>query len=559
MTRLSTELRDRTYRWLADDPDPDTKLELQRLLATAMAGDESVVDDLAGRMSGPLTFGTAGLRGPVRAGPNGMNTAVVVRTTAGVAEYLRANGHAGGTVIVGRDARHGSERFAAAAARVLAGAGYIVRVLPGPLPTPVTAFLVRALHAVAGIQITASHNPPADNGYKLYLGDGAQIAPPDDRVIEAAIRGIPPAISVPTSEGALPVSDADLDRYLDRVASLPRGAARDLRIVLTPMHGVGGVTAVEALRRSGFTDVRLVGEQAEPDPEFPTVTFPNPEEPGASDLLLHLASEVDADLAVALDPDGDRCALGVRDRDGSWRMLRGDDTGVLLGYHMLSTLDRLAHPDPLVATTIVSGSLLKAIAEAHGARYDETLTGFKWLVRAGDGKGTGLVYAYEEAIGHCADPDFVRDKDGISAAVLAADLTAGLKATGKTLLDVLDELSVHHGVHHTEQVSIRVDDLSRIGALMASVRSNPPTELAGTPVTAEDLLPAADVLRLTGERLRVVIRPSGTEPKLKAYLQVISPVGEAGLDAARADAAKRTAEVREAVSTLLAHQGSTPS
>jgi phosphomannomutase len=559
MTKLSTELRDRTFRWLADDPDPDTKLELQRVLANAMAGDESAVHDLADRMSGPLTFGTAGLRGPVRAGPNGMNSAVVIRTTAGVAEWLRANGHLGGTVIVGRDARHGSDKFAAAAAKVLAGAGFIVRVLPGPLPTPITAFLVRAVPAVAGIQVTASHNPPADNGYKLYLGDGAQIAPPDDRVIEAAIRGVPPAISIPTSEGVLPVSDADLERYLARVVSLPRGAARDLKIVLTPMHGVGGQTAVEALRRGGFTDVQQVVEQAEPDPEFPTVTFPNPEEPGAPDLLLRLASEVDAELAVALDPDGDRCALGVRGRDGTWRMLKGDDTGTLLGYHVLSTLDRVAHPDPLVATTIVSASLLKEIAAAHNARYDETLTGFKWLVRAGDGKGTGLVYAYEEALGHCADPDFVRDKDGISAAMLAADLAATLKAAGRTLLDVLDELSVHYGVHATEQVAVRVDELSRIGALMAAIRANPPASLAGTPVTIEDLLPASNVLRLTGERLRVIIRPSGTEPKLKAYLQVVEPVGEPGLEAARADAAKRIAEVREAVSALLDHQGSTPS
>lgn len=558
MTRLSTELRNRTFRWIADDPDQDTKLELQRVLATAMAGDESAVDDLADRMSGPLTFGTAGLRGPVRAGPNGMNTAVVVRTTAGVAEWLRANGRFG-IVVVGRDARHGSAKFAEAAAKVLAGAGFAVRVLPGPLPTPITAFLVRALGAVAGIQITASHNPPADNGYKLYLGDGAQIAPPDDRVIEAAIRGIPPAISVPTAAGALPVSDAEVERYLERVASLPKGTARDLRIVLTAMHGVGAQTAVEALRRSGFTDVRLVAEQAEPDPEFPTVAFPNPEEPGAADLLLRLASEVDADLAVALDPDGDRCALGVRQPDGTWRMLRGDETGALIGYHVLSTLDRLAHPDPLVATTIVSSSLLKEIATAHGARYDETLTGFKWLVRAGDGKGTGLVYAYEEALGHCADPDFVRDKDGISATVLAADLAATLKAAGKTLLDALDELAVQCGLHATEQVSVRVDDLSRIGTLMSAVRASPPAELAGVAVTVEDLLPEANVVRLTGERLRVVIRPSGTEPKLKAYLQVVEPVGDAGLDAAKANAAKRLASVREAVSALLDYQGNAPS
>jgi phosphomannomutase len=448
-------------------------------------------------------------------------------------------------VIVGRDARRGSAEFAAAAAAVMAGAGFAVRVLPEPLPTPVTAFLVRAEHAVAGIQITASHNPPADNGYKLYLEDGAQIAPPDDRLIEAAIRGVPPAISVPTAVGALPVGEADVDRYLDRVATLPRGTARDLRIVLTPMHGVGGATAVEALRRSGFTDVRVVVEQAAPDPNFPTVAFPNPEEPGAPDLLLQLASDVDADLAVALDPDGDRCALGVRDRDGTWRMLRGDETGVLLGAHLLSTMDRLVHPDPLVATTIVSSSLLSSIAAAHGARYAETLTGFKWLVRA----GAGLVYAYEEALGHCCDPDFVRDKDGISAAVLAADLAATLKAAGRSLLDALDDLAVQHGLHLTDQVSVRVDEPAR---LMATVRANPPAALAGADVQTEDLLPDANVLRLTGNNLRVVIRPSGTEPKLKAYLQVVEPVGDAtNLNQARETATARLAEVRAAVTELL--------
>jgi phosphomannomutase len=344
-----------------------------------------------------------------------------------------------------------------------------------------------------------------------------------------------------------------VDRYLDRVATLPHGSARDVRLVLTPMHGVGGQTAVEALYRSGFTDVRVVMEQAVPDPDFPTVSFPNPEEPGASDLLLRLASAVDADLAVALDPDADRCALGVRERDGSWRMLRGDETGTLIGDHVLATLDRTVHPDPLVATTIVSSSLLGEIAAAHGARYAETLTGFKWLVRAGD----GLVYAYEEALGHCVDPEFVRDKDGSSAAVLAADLAATLKAAGRTLLDALDELAVRHGLHLTEQVSVRVAEPAR---LLAAVRAAPPAELAGGPVELTDLLPDANVLRLTGDRLRVIIRPSGTEPKLKAYLQVVEPVGEpARLDQARADAMKRMAEVAAAVAALLdRHQGRGP-
>ena len=517
---LSTTLRDAAFSWIASDVDPADKAELQTVLAKAMTGAAAAVDELADRLSGPLEFGTAGLRGPVRAGSNGMNRAVVIRTTAGVGQWLLAHGHAGGIVVVGRDARHGSEAFHRNVAAVLAADGFDVRVLPSPLPTPVLAFAVRELGAVAGIQITASHNPPADNGYKLYDGTGGQIVPPADREIEAAIAGIPAAVSVPRApESSWTVLGEDLlESYYDRIAALPHGTVRDLRIALTPMHGVGGATAVEALRRAGFTDVRVVRAQAAPDPDFPTVSFPNPEEPGATDELLALAEEIGADLAIALDPDADRCALGVR-ADGRWRMLRGDETGVLLGGYVLSTVDTA---DPLVATTIVSSSLLGKMARAQGARYAETLTGFKWLVRA----GAGLVFAYEEALGVCVDPESVRDKDGISAAVAAADLAATTKAAGKSLTDILDELARIHGLHLTEQISLRFDDLSRIGKLMAALRAGPPAELAGIAVTTEDLLPEADVLRLRGDNLRVVIRPSGTEPKLKAYLEIVVPAEE---------------------------------
>jgi phosphomannomutase len=523
---------------MADDPDPVTRAELQKVAARAMGGDQSAVDELADRMNGTLTFGTAGLRGRVRAGSNGMNRAVVTRATAGVAEWLRHKGHAGGTVLVGRDARHGSVEFAEATAGVLAAAGFLVRTLPGPLPTPMTAFHVRALGAVAGIQVTASHNPPADNGYKVYADDGAQIVPPDDTLIEAGIRSAPAAVSVPLTDGAVPLTD--VAGYVARLATLPRGTARALRVVLTPMHGVGGATAVEALHAAGFTDVRLVPSQADPDPDFPTVTFPNPEEPGASDALLALAAETDADLAVALDPDADRCALGVRGPDG-WRMLSGDETGVLLGSHVLSTVDR---PDPLVASTIVSSSLLSLVAAAHGARHAETLTGFKWLMRAGD----GLVFAYEEALGLSVDPDFVRDKDGISAAVLACDMAATLKASGRTLLDVLDDLAKAHGVHLTDQVSLRFDDVSAMPRLVAALRANPPVSLCGVPVTQDG--PAPDILRLRGDGLRVVVRPSGTEPKVKAYLEVVTPV-TTSLVNARAEAIARLATLRDEVTALL--------
>ena len=332
MTVLTPAQRDAAMRWIADDPDPDTRVELQRVLAAALTGDQEAAVDLADRMAGTLQFGTAGLRGPVRAGPNGMNVAVVRRTTAGLAHWLRARGRAGAPVVVGRDARRGSEAFAAAAAEVLAGAGFAVRTLPGPLPTPVLAFAVREIGAVAGVQITASHNPPADNGYKVYVDDGGQLAPPADTEIEAAIAAAPPAFSVPVGppHGIVDVREA----YLDRVARLPRGTARTLRIALTPLHGVGGETAVLALARAGFTDVHVVTAQAVPDAAFPTVAFPNPEEPGVTDALLATAERVGADLAVALDPDADRCALGVPTPVG-WRMLTGDETGALLGDHIL--------------------------------------------------------------------------------------------------------------------------------------------------------------------------------------------------------------------------------
>ena len=548
---MKPQLRDAAFRWIADDPDGGDRAELQGVLAAAMAGgDSGALDELAERMAGPLTFGTAGLRGPVRAGPNGMNRAVVVRTTAGLGDWLLGHGRRGGVVVVGRDARHRSEEFCEAVAGVLAAGGFDVRVLPGPLPTPVLAFAVRSLDAVAGVQITASHNPPADNGYKVYLDAGAQIVSPVDAEIEAAIAAVPAAVSVPVGRTWTTLDESIVEAYLDRVASLPRGAERTLRVALTPMHGVGGTTAIAALRRAGFTDLHQVAEQFEPDADFPTVPFPNPEEPGATDLLLELAASVEADLAIAFDPDADRCALGVRDRDGRWRMLRGDETGALLGEHALATLDRAAHPDPLVATTIVSSSLLGSIAAAHGARYDETLTGFKWIVRAGDGRGTGLVFGYEEALGLCVDPDHVRDKDGISAAVLAGDLAATAKAAGESLLDRLDALAVQHGLHLTEQVTVPLTSTG--AAAMARIRANLPSSLDDQPVTVEDLQPRTDGLRLTGDGFRVVVRPSGTEPKLKSYLQVVEPVaGPDDLPRAREQATDRLNALRKAVAGVL--------
>lgn len=544
--RLSRELRNRAFAWITDDVDADTREELEAVLASAMHDEPGAVAELADRMSGPLEFGTAGLRGPVRAGPNGMNTAVVVRTTAGVAAWLSRHGKTGQIVVIGRDARHGSERFASAAAEVLYAAGFDVRLLPGPLPTPVLAFAVKHFQAAAGVQITASHNPPADNGYKLYDNSGSQIVPPSDDEIEAATAEAPGALDVARTPGVPVLGNEIVDEYLANVASIPVGSSRTLRVAATALHGVGADVLTRALARAGFTDVHLVADQSKPDPDFPTVPFPNPEEPGATDGLLALAADVEADLAIALDPDADRCALGVRDKTGSWRMLRGDESGVLLGEHILSTTNA---PDPLVATTIVSSSMLGQIAAAHGARYAETLTGFKWLTRAGE----GLVFAYEEALGLCVNPDFVRDKDGIAAAVMASDLAATLKASGRSLLDVLDDLAIRHGVHLTDQLSLRVTDLSVRTAVLDAVRKAPPRTLAGVPMSTEDLLPATDAVRISGGGLRVVIRPSGTEPKLKTYLQVVEPVSDS-LEEARSTAATRMATLRADVEALLSVQ-----
>ncbi|MBB3035575.1 phospho-sugar mutase [Hoyosella altamirensis] len=490
--------------WIDADPDPATRDELRAL-------DPEL---LAERFAAPLTFGTAGIRGPVRAGPNGMNIAVVTRTTAGIAAWLQGRCLGGSTVVVGRDTRRGSESFARAAAEVMAGACFRVVLLPRPLPTPLVAYATRKLGAAAGIQITASHNPPEDNGYKLYLDGGAQLVAPADREIEKLIAAAPGATSVPRQ----PVEasgDEIVTSYLHRVATLPRTPQRNIRVALTAMHGVGGETAVAALRGAGFTDIHLVREQFEPDPAFPTVRFPNPEEPGASDLLLSLAAEVEADIAVALDPDADRCAIGVP-APGGWRMLSGDETGVLLGDHVL----RHTTGDRLVATTIVSSSMLGKIAAAYGARYAETLTGFKWLVRA----GSGLVYAYEEAIGICADPHTVLDKDGISAAVVACDLAASLKSANSTLLDALSTLMDEHGVHITAQVSRRFASLHGIADAMARLRGAMPAEIGGEQIEVTDMLTLrgqrrTDAVVLRGRHLRIVVRPSGTEPKLKCYLE----------------------------------------
>jgi phosphomannomutase len=620
-------LRSQVEAWIREDPDAGDQAELRALLAAGDQGGEpgrTAMAELADRFAGRLQFGTAGLRGQVGAGPNRMNRAVVRAATAALAGWLSEHGPgavpaggasaagsggstAGMTVVIGCDARHRSGAFADEAAAVLTGAGIGVHLLPRPSPTPLLAFAIRHVSAVAGIMITASHNPAADNGYKLYLGDGAQIVPPADAQIEAAIGGLGPLSQIPAGplDGPLVTRHGDevARAYLDAIiAASPappaappstapppgtptqagqpplRAAARPLRVVYTALHGVAASLALRAIEQAGFPPPLVVAAQEKPDPDFPTVAFPNPEEPGTLDLALAQARADGADLVLANDPDGDRLAVAVPDpaEAGGWRVLSGDQIGALIGSYLLERT--AAGPEAgqrLVVTTVVSSTLLGKIAAAAGARYAETLTGFKWIVRAGQGiPGRRFLFGYEEALGYAVG-DVVRDKDGISAAIALLSLAATARAAGQSLLDRWNVLEAGHGVHLTAQVTLHAPSPAGI---MGRLRAAPPAALAGLSVTgSEDLaagadaaagaagagaatkaagarepgLPPADVLiyRLAGAR--VVIRPSGTEPKLKAYLEVVEPVTAQTLAAARAAAAGRLDRLRTAVADLL--------
>ena len=536
--------------WRDDDPDPTTRDELDTVLGRAAAGDAEAAADLADRMSGLLEFGTAGLRGALGAGPNRMNRSVVIRAAAGLTAYLKDEGRAGEapTVVVGYDARYNSDVFARDTAAVVVAAGGRALLLPQPLPTPVLAFAIRHLGADAGVMVTASHNPPQDNGYKVYLGDGSQIVPPADAQIAAHIGRVERVADVPrVSEGWETLGDNLLEDYVDAVVSVvdPQ-SPRDLRIVHTSLHGVGHGTVHTAFVQAGFTAPVVVDEQAVPDPDFPTVAFPNPEEKGAIDLALARARTVGCDLVIANDPDADRCAAAVLDPAlGDWRMLRGDEVGALLGAHIVQ---RGVSRRDVFANSIVSSRLLASIAKAAGLAHEETLTGFKWISRV-----DRLRYGYEEALGYCVAPQLVRDKDGVSAALLLAELAAGLKAQGRTLIDLLDDLAIEHGVHATDSFSVRVSDLAQTDTLMGRLRAEPPATVAGIDVVrVDDLaegdggLPPTEGLRyLLADRSRVIVRPSGTEPKVKVYLEVIEPVaGPASLGESRAVAETRLARVR---------------
>ncbi|AYD89451.1 phospho-sugar mutase [Actinomyces lilanjuaniae] len=556
--------------WIDEDPDPATAAELSRLLRAHHDGDPEATAELADAFAAPLAFGTAGLRGRLGPGPNRMNRAVVIRAAAGLSAYLRSVVGEGFTVVIGYDARKGSKQFARDTASVVTGAAGRALLFEDHCPTPVLAFALRHLEADAAVMVTASHNPPQDNGYKVYLGgrtvsgwgQGAQIVPPHDADIAAAISAVGPLASVPMPQtGWEAVGQAVREDYVERAAQAAHmGAAAPLKIVLTPLHGVGGHTCQEALARVGFEDVVRVAEQWEPDPDFPTLDFPNPEEPGALDRAVALARSQGADLVIANDPDADRCCVAVPDpfATGGWRQLSGDEVGALLG-EQAAELAAFAG-NGVLASSVVSSRLLRRIAQTHGLAYQQTLTGFKWISRV-----PNLVYGYEEALGYCVDPAAVRDKDGISAAVRVAVLVSVLKQQGRSVIDLLDRLAREHGLHATSPLTIRVDDTSRITEAMERLRRDgAPVRLAGSLVTtAVDLrdgkpdgaggrLPATDgLVWTTAADDRVVIRPSGTEPKLKCYCEVIMPVGKESVPGTRKAAAARLESIKEDLRSVL--------
>ena len=515
---IDEQFRLEVLDWIANDTDPDTASLLSKWLT------ENNETELRKSFNGFLEFGTAGLRGPVRPGPSGMNRAVVGRTAAGIAAFLISKGLS--KVVIGRDARHGSKEFMQESAEILSGAGLEVYLLPRELPTPVLAFAVNELKMDCGIMVTASHNPAIDNGYKVYLGGtvdgvdyrGSQIVAPIDKAISRLIN----EVVLPSQRGSgwNIVGEEVVTSYVSKCVAGATEAANQ-KIVYTAMHGVGAKTLLSVFEAANFTKPILVEEQCAPDPDFPTVAFPNPEEPGAMDLAIKLAISQNADLVIANDPDADRCAVAAKDSVGNWRTLRGDELGILLG-HYISKSERIAGKN--LATTIVSSSALAKIAKNCGANFHETLTGFKYL-----SKISNLAYGYEEAIGYCVNPAIVNDKDGISAALKIAQINSELISRGSSIFNYLDEIWCEIGYHRTEQLSIRFENVSVITKIISALIEKPLLHIAGLDVTSfEDLSknsnPTQGLRIRCGDEVRIIIRPSGTEPKLKTYIEVIGEV-----------------------------------
>lgn len=557
--------------WIADDPDPETRAELQAILDEAVTGSLPAVAELHARFDARLEFGTAGLRGQIAAGPNRMNRVLVGQAAAGLASYLLDEASTRGrgetpSVVIGYDGRKNSRVFARDTAELMTGAGVRAVLLPRPLPTPVLAFSVRHLDASAGVMVTASHNPARDNGYKVYLGgedQGSQIVPPADALIAAHIDRVARGrlSDLPRSDAYQTADESLIDAYVAAVADLapaaaskptPGGQHTELRVVYTAMHGVGWQTARAVFAAAGLPEPITVPEQSEPDPDFPTVAFPNPEEPGALDLAFALAREEDADLVIANDPDADRLAIGIPDpgSEQGYRRLSGNEVGALLGWSAAEQANERG-VDGVLAASIVSSPALRAVADAYGLRFAETLTGFKWVSRVPE-----LVFGYEEALGYLVNPQTVRDKDGISAAASALALAVRLRERGRTIADRLDDFTERFGAYASEQISIRVTDLDRIRRTMAGLRAHPPTELGGVAVERmDDLregsdLPPSDVLRIVlADGSRVMVRPSGTEPKLKIYIDTYD--AQPDVLARRAAAQARATELGHAVRQLI--------
>ena len=520
---MNQALKAEVQAWIADDPDPATAALLQSLL------DKSDEQTLKKHFNGFLQFGTAGLRGPIGPGPSFMNRAVVGRTAAGIACYMKERGMT--KVVIGRDARYGSEDFTQETAEIMSGAGMDVYILPRPLPTPVLAFATEYLKFDIGIMVTASHNPPEDNGYKVYVGptaDGinyasSQIISPTDGFMAREIDAVTSLKSLPRGKKWQVLSEEVITEYVKRTSALaPRPG--DLKVVYTAMHGVGTEIIQRVFNHAGFATLILVDEQCTPDPDFPTVAFPNPEEPGAMDFALRKALDFGAELVIANDPDADRCAAAINDPLLGWRMLRGDELGIILGEWIART-----KPQGTFGNSIVSSSALKKISAHYGIDFQEVLTGFKWLAKI-----ENLAFGYEEAIGYCVDSKTVNDKDGISAAIFLAQVATDLKREGLTLSDLLNEVWARHGFHGTEQISIRVNDMGAITKLLAGLRKNPPAEIAGRAVEAiddlaapKDGLPPTDGLRIwLAGGIRIIVRPSGTEAKMKCYIEVVTKTAE---------------------------------
>ena len=515
---MNPQLIAEVQAWIADDPDAATTAQLQNWLDTDNQAELQI------SFNGFLQFGTAGLRGPVRPGPSGMNRAVVGRAAAGIVSYMKERNLT--SVVIGRDSRHGSEDYTFETAEIMSGAGMKVFVLPRPLPTPVLAFATNELGCDVGIMVTASHNPPQDNGYKVYLGPtvdgiayrGSQIVSPTDEFIAKKIDEVSSLKTIARGKNWTVLDDSVVEKYINRTAALATRPGT-LKIVYTAMHGVGTETLQRVFAKAGFIAPILVEAQAQPDPDFPTVAFPNPEEPGAIDLSLETARNSAADLVIANDPDADRCAAAVNDPQTGWRMLRGDELGAIFA----ESIARRSNAG-IFANSIVSSSIVKKIAQHYSIEFKETLTGFKWLAKI-----ESLSFGYEEALGYAVDPRTVNDKDGISAAIALAQIATDLATEGKTIVDLLDEIWARHGFHGTEQISLRLSDLSKVGVILGGLRNDPPHDIAGRKVISiddlaqpKDGLPPTDGIRMWLDGgVRIIIRPSGTEAKMKCYVEVI--------------------------------------